>query len=216
MDSLLLPMTSALFTELFWRGGKCKVLYKQNVIYSVLSHEKITLTKMRGVCSLLWSRVIKHIAQLKPRNRSFVFLQDLKSGLTCWHMAAEEANCQLLRVFLQQPSALSSLNHKVTWEQHQRVPSTPHSVMRWQEGHHLRFSLTLTTEILSETQLHFFFFFLPQNTIESSLSWNDFTYMYTTSDGENEASWCACDISDCQDGGLGWKIKARLKTNTTI
>ncbi|XP_049609755.1 NF-kappa-B inhibitor zeta isoform X2 [Syngnathus scovelli] len=38
--------------------------------------------------------------------------QDLKSGYTCWHMAAEEANCQLLSIFLQRPSAMSSLDHK--------------------------------------------------------------------------------------------------------
>ncbi|XP_077566597.1 NF-kappa-B inhibitor zeta [Stigmatopora nigra] len=38
--------------------------------------------------------------------------KDLKSGRTCLHMAAEGANCQLLRVFLKQPSALNSVNDK--------------------------------------------------------------------------------------------------------
>ncbi|XP_061687168.1 NF-kappa-B inhibitor zeta isoform X2 [Syngnathoides biaculeatus] len=37
---------------------------------------------------------------------------DLKSGRTCLHMAAEEANHQLLTIFLKQPSGLSSLNNK--------------------------------------------------------------------------------------------------------
>ncbi|XP_077409790.1 NF-kappa-B inhibitor zeta isoform X2 [Vanacampus margaritifer] len=38
--------------------------------------------------------------------------KDLKSGRTCWHMAAEEANCQLLDVFRKQPTAFGSINHK--------------------------------------------------------------------------------------------------------
>ncbi|XP_061634164.1 NF-kappa-B inhibitor zeta [Phyllopteryx taeniolatus] len=37
---------------------------------------------------------------------------DLKSGRTCLHMAAEEANRQLLTIFLKQSSGLSSLNNK--------------------------------------------------------------------------------------------------------
>ncbi|XP_057711763.1 NF-kappa-B inhibitor zeta isoform X2 [Corythoichthys intestinalis] len=38
--------------------------------------------------------------------------KDLKSGRTCLHMAAEEANCQLLNIFLRQPSALNVVNDK--------------------------------------------------------------------------------------------------------
>ncbi|XP_077455665.1 NF-kappa-B inhibitor zeta [Stigmatopora argus] len=38
--------------------------------------------------------------------------KDLKSGRTCLHMAAEGANCQLLRVFLKQPSSLNVVNDK--------------------------------------------------------------------------------------------------------
>ncbi|XP_054633876.1 NF-kappa-B inhibitor zeta isoform X2 [Dunckerocampus dactyliophorus] len=39
--------------------------------------------------------------------------KDLKSGRTCLHMAAQEANIHLLNIFLKQPSAMSSVNHKM-------------------------------------------------------------------------------------------------------
>nr|XP_057907686.1 NF-kappa-B inhibitor zeta isoform X2 [Doryrhamphus excisus] len=38
--------------------------------------------------------------------------KDLKSGRTCLHMAAQEANVHLLNILLNQPSAMSSVNHK--------------------------------------------------------------------------------------------------------
>lgn len=38
--------------------------------------------------------------------------QERKSGRTCLHMAAEEANMELLHLFLEQPSSLSFVKHK--------------------------------------------------------------------------------------------------------
>lgn len=43
----------------------------------------------------------------------FRFFQDRKSGRTALHMAAEEANVELLRLFLDQPDSLSVINAKV-------------------------------------------------------------------------------------------------------
>lgn len=39
--------------------------------------------------------------------------QEEKSGRTCLHMASEEANVELLRLFLEQPAARSLVNAKV-------------------------------------------------------------------------------------------------------
>lgn len=44
------------------------------------------------------------------------FKQDRKSGRTALHMAAEEANIELLRLFLDQPSYFSVINAKVSEE----------------------------------------------------------------------------------------------------
>lgn len=42
------------------------------------------------------------------------FKQDRKSGRTALHMAAEEANIELLRLFLDQPNYCSVINTKVS------------------------------------------------------------------------------------------------------
>lgn len=41
------------------------------------------------------------------------FLKDRKSGRTALHLAAEEANLELIRLFLELPSCLSFVNAKV-------------------------------------------------------------------------------------------------------
>lgn len=43
-----------------------------------------------------------------------LFLQDLKSGRTCLHIASEEANVELMRLFLDQPSSASLINITVS------------------------------------------------------------------------------------------------------
>lgn len=45
---------------------------------------------------------------------SVLFLQDLKSGRTCLHIASEEANVELLRLFLDQPSSALLINVAVS------------------------------------------------------------------------------------------------------
>lgn len=45
-----------------------------------------------------------------------VFDKDRKSGRTALHLAAEEANLELIRLFLELPSCLSFVNTKVLLE----------------------------------------------------------------------------------------------------
>lgn len=53
--------------------------------------------------------------QARPSfHASVLFLQDLKSGRTCLHIASEEANVELLRLFVEQPSSASLSNITVS------------------------------------------------------------------------------------------------------
>ncbi|XP_051913703.1 NF-kappa-B inhibitor zeta isoform X3 [Hippocampus zosterae] len=108
-------------------SGCLQMIDTEMLNFDVLSHNAVENEWRR----LAHTRTLdKHQCQFQQREllqRKHIYVQcvkallyigascgtkDLKSGLTCWHMAAEEANCQLLRVFLEWPSALSSLNHK--------------------------------------------------------------------------------------------------------
>lgn len=45
-----------------------------------------------------------------------MFLQDQKSGRTCLHVASEEANVELMKVLLAQPSSSSVVNVQVIFK----------------------------------------------------------------------------------------------------
>lgn len=75
----------------------------------------------KGKCCLLTATVLLSFLLFFLYLKTFAVLdcdvswlfQDRKSGRTALHMAAEEANVELLRLFLDQPDSLSVINAKV-------------------------------------------------------------------------------------------------------
>ncbi|KAA8579713.1 hypothetical protein FQN60_006806 [Etheostoma spectabile] len=70
---------------------------------AVLSHNAVVKEKrsLENICSFMKKELVQ-------RTQKY----DLKSGRTCLHMASEEANVELLNIFLDQPSSLYVINVK--------------------------------------------------------------------------------------------------------
>ncbi|XP_017291946.1 NF-kappa-B inhibitor zeta [Kryptolebias marmoratus] len=87
---------------------------------AVLSHNAVVkeMRKLENPCSYMTSELahkrrmyVECIRTLMHMGASYGS-KDLKSGRTCIHMASEDANLELLNIFLQQPTSLALVNVK--------------------------------------------------------------------------------------------------------
>ncbi|XP_054603651.1 NF-kappa-B inhibitor zeta isoform X3 [Nothobranchius furzeri] len=87
---------------------------------AVLSHNAVIreMRSMENPCSYMKSELtnkrftyVKIIKILMQMGASYG-TKDLKSGRTCLHMASDEANLELLSIFLEQPTSLAFINAK--------------------------------------------------------------------------------------------------------
>ncbi|MEQ2237794.1 hypothetical protein ILYODFUR_026700, partial [Ilyodon furcidens] len=87
---------------------------------AVLAHNAVVkeVRRLENPCSYMISelahrrrRYVECVRTLMHMGASYG-TKDLKSGRTCLHMASEEANIELLNVFLEQPTSLAAVNVK--------------------------------------------------------------------------------------------------------
>lgn len=87
---------------------------------AVLSHNAVVkeLRHMENPCPYMISELAKRRRGYVECVRTLMHMgasygtKDLKSGRTCLHMASEEANIELLHLFLEQPTSLAAVNVK--------------------------------------------------------------------------------------------------------
>lgn len=87
---------------------------------AVLSHNAVVkeLRSLKNLCSYVENELVQKIQMYVECIKTLLLMgascwtKDLKSGRTCLHMASEEANVELLNIFLDQPSSLSTVNIK--------------------------------------------------------------------------------------------------------
>nr|XP_015219933.1 PREDICTED: NF-kappa-B inhibitor zeta isoform X1 [Lepisosteus oculatus] len=93
---------TAMHTAILSHNAVVQELYKSQKPHSPHGQQLLQRSKLLGECV---STLLQMGASFKTKDR--------KSGRTALHMAAEEANVELLRLFLDQPDSLSVVNDKV-------------------------------------------------------------------------------------------------------
>ncbi|XP_070711883.1 NF-kappa-B inhibitor zeta isoform X2 [Pempheris klunzingeri] len=87
---------------------------------AVLSHNAVVkeLRTLESPCSYVMMQLLQRRQSYVECIQTLLLMgascetKDLKSGRTCLHVASEEANVELLKIFLDQPSSLSLVNAK--------------------------------------------------------------------------------------------------------
>ncbi|XP_034720112.1 NF-kappa-B inhibitor zeta [Etheostoma cragini] len=87
---------------------------------AVLAHNAVVkeMRSLENICSFMKKELVQRTKKYVECIKTLLLMgascgtRDLKSGRTCLHMASEEANVELMNIFLDQPSSLYVINLK--------------------------------------------------------------------------------------------------------